>query len=289
MIHFDENEVRFEKDQLIVSMTDPKGRITYVNDIFITIAGYEEEALLGQPHNIIRHPDMPKAVFKLLWDTAGAGESIYAFVKNLAHDGRFYWVKAFVIPVYKDGVLDHLVSYRKPVSDYAKGVMGAIYAQVVEYEKTHSVDESLAFLVQFLSDRNLSYHQFVDRLSKEEQVLDVDALNIDIGHHHDAHMVVQANIKNRVAHGEKNIEVVDSCCCEFGKWCESAQGKAFTKHSSWKKVLQHHDKMHQGLKEYVKKANIGANEAILNQIDDDIHTQTKQIFISLEDVISHWA
>src|SRR5664279_5260004 len=87
-------------DDFIVSKTDLKGLITYGNRIFIGISGYSELELLGAPHNILRHPDMPRVVFKLLWDTIQAKQEICAYVKNLAKDGCFYWVFANVTPSF---------------------------------------------------------------------------------------------------------------------------------------------------------------------------------------------
>ncbi len=88
------------EDDFIVSKTDLKGRITYGNHIFIEFSGYTEQELLGAQHNIIRHPDMPRAVFNLLWDTIAQGKEIFAYVKNMAKDGSFYWVYVNVTADY---------------------------------------------------------------------------------------------------------------------------------------------------------------------------------------------
>ncbi|KAA0138305.1 PAS domain-containing protein [Gimesia chilikensis] len=93
-------ERTFADHEIIVSKTDLKGRITYANQTFIEISGYTEEELLGQPHNLIRHPDMPRCVFKLLWDTIQAGEEIFAYVVNLCMNGDHYWVLAHVTPTW---------------------------------------------------------------------------------------------------------------------------------------------------------------------------------------------
>lgn len=91
-------EVFFGEDDLIVSKTDLKGRLTYANRTFCQIAGYRESEVLGQPHSMIRHPDMPRAVFKLLWDAILEGREIFAYVKNMARSGDHYWVFAHVTP-----------------------------------------------------------------------------------------------------------------------------------------------------------------------------------------------
>ncbi|MCA9018573.1 MAG: PAS domain S-box protein [Planctomycetaceae bacterium] len=93
-------ERTFADHEIIVSKTDLKGRITYANHTFIQISGYFEEELLGQPHNLIRHPDMPRSVFKLLWNTIQSGEEIFAYVVNLCKNGDHYWVLAHVTPTF---------------------------------------------------------------------------------------------------------------------------------------------------------------------------------------------
>jgi len=93
-------ERTFGVDEIIVTKTDPRGVITYANEVFLRISALTEEQAIGQPHNIIRHPEMPRAVFKLLWDTIGQRQEIFAYVLNLATDGAHYWVLAHVTPSY---------------------------------------------------------------------------------------------------------------------------------------------------------------------------------------------
>ena len=117
-------ERTFSVDQFIVSKTDCAGRITYANDVFLEVSGYAEAELLGRPHNMIRHPEMPRVVFMLLWDTISVGKEIFAYVINLAKNGDHYWVFAHVTPnfdadgkivgyhscrrVPRPGILDHI-------------------------------------------------------------------------------------------------------------------------------------------------------------------------------------
>ena len=86
-------------DRYILSTTDLAGRITSVNELFIEYSGYPEAELIGRQHNIVRHPDMPRAVFQLLWDAVAEGEQFMGYVKNLCKDGGFYWVFAHVSPI----------------------------------------------------------------------------------------------------------------------------------------------------------------------------------------------
>ncbi|MBW3085818.1 hypothetical protein KEM60_02029 [Austwickia sp. TVS 96-490-7B] len=93
-------ERTFAPDELIVSKTDPQGRMTYANDVFLRISGYDVDDVIGRPHNLIRHPHMPRAVFRLLWERLGEGREVFAFINNLAQNGDHYWVLAHVTPSY---------------------------------------------------------------------------------------------------------------------------------------------------------------------------------------------
>jgi PAS domain S-box-containing protein len=93
-------ERTFDDEEIIVSKTDLSGRITYANDVFLRISGYTEAEVIGQPHSLIRHPDMPRSVFNLLWKTIGAGQEIFAYVVNMAKNGDHYWVLAHVTPTF---------------------------------------------------------------------------------------------------------------------------------------------------------------------------------------------
>ena len=109
-------ETQVPEDELIISRTDLNGHITHVNDIFCEISGYTTEELIGKPHNVVRHPDMPSSVFKDIWETITNKKQWIGVVKNLRKDGGFYWVKAIVSGVYKNGDLVEYKSLRTPVS-----------------------------------------------------------------------------------------------------------------------------------------------------------------------------
>ncbi len=89
-------ERAFGPEEIIVSKTDPKGVVTYANDVFVRVSGYAEDEIVGAPHNLIRHPAMPRAVFRLMWDVIPTGQELFAYVLNLAADGGHYWVLAHV-------------------------------------------------------------------------------------------------------------------------------------------------------------------------------------------------
>ncbi len=150
----------------IVSKTDLTGRITYGNQIFQEFAGYSEKELLGRQHNIIRHPDMPRAVFQLLWDTLKAGSEIFAYVKNLASDGSFYWVFANVTPSYSPAgdLIGYFSVRRKPRPEAIKIVDGLYKAMLVEEQKAgprDAIAASTKILASLLNDKGVSYEELV--------------------------------------------------------------------------------------------------------------------------------
>jgi len=114
-IFYSDVEVPYPDGRLIVSRTDTNGVITHVNHSFVEMSGFDEEDLLGSPHYILRHPDMPPAAFKDLWDTVQAGKKWQGYVKNLRKDGAYYWVYATVIAnVRKGEVVGYTSVRRKP-------------------------------------------------------------------------------------------------------------------------------------------------------------------------------
>lgn len=132
-------ERTFGDDEIIVSKTDTSGRILYANDVFLRIAGYTEDDVLGQPHSLIRHPDMPRVVFSLLWETLAKGSEIFAYVVNLARNGDHYWVFAHVTPTFgPDGAIVGYHSNRRVPNRAAVAVIAPIYAELLAAERAVS-------------------------------------------------------------------------------------------------------------------------------------------------------
>lgn len=160
-------ERTFGDDEIIVSKTDTRGRLTYVNDLFIKISGYPERELIGQPHNIIRHPDMPRSVFKLLWDTISQGSELFAYIVNLSADGGHYWVLAHVTPTFGPG--GDIVGYhsnRRTASRVALDRIQPVYASLLAEEQRHShapdaIAASSELLQRTLADQGQTYDEFV--------------------------------------------------------------------------------------------------------------------------------
>lgn len=166
------NERFFAEDEIIVSKTDTAGRITYANDVFLRMAGFTEEELLGQPHSIIRHPDMPRCVFKLLWDTIENGDEIFAFVINRAKNGDHYWVLAHVTPTFdtEGATVGYHSSRRVPNRDGVEKISG-IYAQLLAEEARHrdskeGMQASFKMMVDLLDQHGIRYDQFVFALER---------------------------------------------------------------------------------------------------------------------------
>ena len=285
MSTINEKEILFNEHDLIVSMTDLKGVINYVNDVFCKIAGYSRDELIGQPHNIVRHKDMPKVVFKLLWETIASGKPIAAFVKNRTKAGDYYWVKAYVAPVVSDGVATHYTSYRRPVNEFAKQEISKIYKILLEYEKTHSLNESFEFFLEYLKERGLSYEQFMDRLSMERSVGDAEALKIDIDGYYIDHVIFKTNIVRGISLGKKDIKVVEPCCCNFGKKLKSLESMEFANHPSWARMHQHHNHVHLLMKEYVERAYDGASKDELDRVLHDVDRDTGRLIGMLQNVV----
>ncbi len=158
--------ISLDSKRYIVSKTDSRGVIEYGNDYFVEISGYKESELIGQPHSMIRHPDMPKIIFKLMWERIQSGESIFAVIKNLAKDGRYYWViTEFDSKV--DPLTNKIVKYtafRKAAPQSVIDAITPLYAKLVEIEAQSGVEGSEKYIVGYLEDQGKSYDEFINEL-----------------------------------------------------------------------------------------------------------------------------
>lgn len=167
-------ERTFGADEIIVSKTDLKGRITYANDVFLRVSQYTEEEILGQPHNIIRHPAMPRCVFQLLWDTIQDGSEIFAYVVNLAKSGDHYWVFAHITPSYDErGAIIGYHSNRRVASRNALNRIKTVYDHLLQIERPHrtpkeQIAHSTPALVKLLEDNRTTYEEFIFTLAGED-------------------------------------------------------------------------------------------------------------------------
>ena len=160
-------ERTFPEDEIIVSKTDPKGIITYANRTFLNVALYSETEILGQPHSIVRHPDMPRCVFKLLWDTIERGSEIFAYVKNMAKNGDHYWVFAHVTPTFDPArkIIGYHSSRRRPDAHQIVIAEG-LYRQLKQEENKYhdwkkGMEAATKMLLQAVAEKKMEYDEFV--------------------------------------------------------------------------------------------------------------------------------
>jgi len=163
-------EIVLDPKRYIVSETDEKGKITYCNDYFKEVAGYTDEELIGKSHNIIRHPDMPKVVFKLLWETISQGKNINAIVKNLAKDGRYYWVFT-EFESRTDSDTHKIIGYtahRKIVSKHIIVIISELYKELLKIEKTEGVEASEKYLNDFMHEKgdDISFANIMEEIHR---------------------------------------------------------------------------------------------------------------------------
>ena len=128
-------EIELDTKSFLVSETDEKGRIRFANDDFCNVVGYSREELIGKPHNIVRHPDMPKVAFEDLWNTIQQGKRWKGFVKNIAKDGRFYWVYATIFSLVSCDGKKGYISCRRKVSNAEKEKYEALYEEMKRKER----------------------------------------------------------------------------------------------------------------------------------------------------------
>jgi PAS domain S-box-containing protein len=160
-------ERKLGEEEIIVSKTDTTGRITYVNQTLLKISDFTEEDLIGQQHSIVRHPDMPRSVFKLLWETVESGQEIFAYVVNLTKYGDHYWVFAHVTPSFgPDGSIVGYHSNRRAPSQKGVESAQALYKVLLEEERRHAdrrkgMLSATELLQSLLADQHKEYDEFV--------------------------------------------------------------------------------------------------------------------------------
>lgn len=167
-------EIFFDRNDLIVSKTDPTGKLTYTNDIFLNIAGYSEQEVIGKQHNVIRNPNMPRLIFKLLWESISEGNEIFAYVVNSTKNGDHYWVNAHVTPSFVDGnIVGYHSTRRVPNSQTIKTIIEPLYDQLKRTEdnssgKKQGIEDAREVLNNTLEEKQQSYDEFIASLIKED-------------------------------------------------------------------------------------------------------------------------
>ena len=160
-----EGEIRFPDNLSLISTTDSSSHITYANQHFCDVAGYSAAEMEGVPHNLVRHPDMPRGAFRHLWDTIQRGEEWFGFVKNMTAKGHYYWVFANVtVDRFGDEVLGYY-SVRRQAPPQAIEAIAPIYAEMLRIEReagpAKACEASLAWLTQKLEALGTTYEALV--------------------------------------------------------------------------------------------------------------------------------
>ncbi|MBF4463865.1 PAS domain-containing protein [Flavobacterium sp. LC2016-12] len=166
-----DKEVTWDKTQVIMSKTNAFGIIEYANEVFVDVSGYEDYELMGQPHNIIRHPDMPKVIFKVLWENLKQGKNFHAIVKNLAKSGRYYWVITdFEIAKDENGVIVNYFGRRQSVPQEVISLhIEPLYKKLLQIEAASGVEFSEKYLIGFLEEKKRSYVEYIKELIYEHE------------------------------------------------------------------------------------------------------------------------
>ena len=176
-------ESPFGLDELFFSITDPKGVILTGNDVFQKVAKMDREELIGKPHNVIRHPDMPRVIFKAVWDTIKSGKPFVGYVKNMAKDGSYYWVLAAIYPVMdKEGQILRYISIRLKPSSSIFELIPDLYKEILEVEIKEGMEEAAVFMQEKLKELGFENYEefskkaFFEEIKSREEILTNDKM-----------------------------------------------------------------------------------------------------------------
>jgi len=162
-------EIKLNAKDIIISRTDTQGNILFYNKIFAKVSGYSRDELLYAPHSILRHPDMPKAIFYLLWQQLLAGIPTKAIIKNISKEGDHYWLTLNLTPLRDNSY--KIVSFTaqgSQASQFAIDKVAPLYAKILEEEKQHDMHHSIRFLSDYLIEQNIaSYNDYVHKITEK--------------------------------------------------------------------------------------------------------------------------
>ncbi len=195
----------FELDELFFSITNPKGIVLTGNDVFQRVSKFERDELIGKPHNTIRHPDMPRAIFKAVWDTIKSGKPFVGYVKNMAKDGSYYWVLAAIYPIVNsEGKIEKYISIRLKPSSKIFDIIPNLYKNILEVELKNDMDTALQFLLDKLKE--LGFESYED-FSKQAFFQEIQSREKLLGDTKD--VSCQVNLSNVLA---QNADFIDLLC-----------------------------------------------------------------------------
>ncbi len=165
-------EVAFSKKKFLVTKTDSRGKITFVNKNFCDVSGYTAAELIGEKQTLLSHPSMPKAIFYMIWKSLNSGVEISAVIKNLAKSGKYYWlITDFSVDRDSKGNIKTFSSFNRIAPSHVSEVMEDLYAEMILLEKRGGIETSLFYLEEFLAKRGMSYNEFLEDLVEPKGIL----------------------------------------------------------------------------------------------------------------------
>jgi len=269
-----------ERD-LIVSSTDKRGIINYVNATFEEISEYTKDELYGQPHNMIRHPDMPKAIFKYIWTSLLSYKPVVGYVKNyIKGNTSYYWVKAVMYPKIVNNEIDTITSYRTKATSFEIEQIKEVYKHLQNYEKHHSAEESYSYFLNLLEERNLTYDKMINRLNDNQQILNSTLLQLDLQKYRTDYMILRSRIESLVEKRYENIDVTKAHNSDFGKRLALLNGEEFSKDARFLDAKRIHEKIHNELQLFVNSKELNERNTYMDIVYKDID----ELFIVMEEL-----
>jgi len=164
-------EIKLNPRKYILSTTDLEGNITKVNDYFCEVCQYSKDELIGAPHSIVRHPDMPKAIFYLMWEYIKNGQNITAIVKNMAKNGDHYWVITdFEIRKDHSGNINRYMAFRQAAPKKIVRTIEPLYKKLLEIEKMDGMNVSVEYLLNFVAEQGIDYNGYISKLERRSKL-----------------------------------------------------------------------------------------------------------------------
>ena len=167
-----DEEMKISSNNMMVTKTDMRGNIIYINDNFSSTIGYKQEEIIGTPHDTLRHPDMPEAIFVLIVKAIEKGEKVRAVVKNLAKSGEYYWAITDFEPDHDiNNNVSSFFAFREAVLEENIYELIELYQILLDIEKRRGVEASLRYLNNYLHENSISYNEFMDIMSRPKGLI----------------------------------------------------------------------------------------------------------------------
>jgi PAS domain S-box-containing protein len=160
-----DRELEWNKSKVLLSKTDSRGIFLYANEAFIDVCGYDDYELINKSHNILRHPDMPKVIFKQLWENLNRERPYHIIIKNMSKTGRFYWISNDIrVNKDRDGIVSYTGQQSAVRDEVIEKNIEPLYKKLLQIEKVSGSQASENYLIGFLEEKNKSYVEYIDSL-----------------------------------------------------------------------------------------------------------------------------